>query len=94
MMAMMQLLTHFVSLFVIGFLAGYGTPAMVSNQKANSPVALMARLLKVELSWPSQRKSPSRRGYYWALYVGYLTSMGAATLGWIWFLVWCVWQLA
>jgi hypothetical protein len=33
MMAMMQLLTLFVSLFVIGFLAGYGTPAMVSNQK-------------------------------------------------------------
>jgi hypothetical protein len=61
---------------------------------ANSPVALMTRLLKVGLSWPSQRESPSRRGYHWALYVGYLTAMGGATLGWIWFLVWCVWQLA
>jgi hypothetical protein len=51
----------------------------------------MTRLLKVGLSWPSQRKSPSRRGY-WALY-GYLTAISAAMLGWIWFLLWCVWEL-
>jgi hypothetical protein len=74
-------------------LSGLWHPNHGLAPQANSPVALMARLLKVGLSWPSQRKSPSRRGY-WALYVGYLTSMGAATLGWIWFLIWCVWQLA
>ena len=47
---------------------GYGRAARHASHglapQTNSSVALMARLSSVGLSWPSESKSPSRRGYW------------------------------